>query len=232
MQDSFDFTTIVFLLLAAFVAWRLYSVLGMRTGNERDLKNAFRPMPPSTDTVVQIPPKPDAAAKTAEPTPSLDRWKGIAEPQSPLAAALDAIAALDGGFDARAFLAGARSAYEMIVIAFAAGDRKALKNLLSRDVFDGFSAAITEREQRGEKVSTTFVSIDRAEIADAQLRDAMAHLTIRFAAKLITSTTDASGKLIDGASDKIVDITDVWTFAREAGSRDPNWRLVATEAGH
>ncbi len=234
MQDSFDFATIIFLGLAAFVIWRLYSVLGMRTGHEGSPRDMPRPArSPSESNVVPIP---GARAPVEEPEivmgqPDPDRWKGYAEPGGPVANALDAIAAADGGFDARGFTEGAKSAYEMIVSAFAAGDRKMLRDLLAKDVFEGFSAAIGDREKRGETMSTTFVSLDKAEIADAQLRGSSAQVTIRFVSKLITATRDGSGAVVDGSADKVVDVVDVWTFAREAGSRDPNWKLVATEAG-
>jgi predicted lipid-binding transport protein (Tim44 family) len=119
----------------------------------------------------------------------------------------------------------------MIVTAFANGDRKTLKDLLSRDVYDGFERAIVERERRGEKVETTFVSIDRADIAAVEVRGTSAQITVRFLSKLITATRDAAGAVVDGSPDVVVDVTDVWTFARTLGSRDPNWQLVATEAG-
>ncbi|PSC04799.1 calcium-binding protein [Alsobacter soli] len=235
MQDSFDLTTIIFLALAVFVIWRLRSVLGTRTGAERP-PMVRRPQPqapaPANDSnVVRL----DRAADQPQPAtgqPDPDRWKGFAEEGTPLAASFDAIAAADGGFDPRQFREGAKGAYEMIVTAFAQGDRRALKDLLSKDVYEGFVNAIAEREKRGEKVETTFVSIDKAELADAQLRGKSAQITVRFLSKLITATRDRAGTVIDGDSAKVVDVTDVWTFARETGSRDPNWKLVATEAGH
>jgi predicted lipid-binding transport protein (Tim44 family) len=122
-------------------------------------------------------------------------------------------------------------AYEMIVTAFAQGDRKTLKGLLSRDVYDGFERAIADREKRGEKAETTFVSIDKAEIENVEVKGRIAQVTIRFLSKLITATRAADGTVIDGSPETVVDVTDVWTFARPLGTRDPNWQLVATEAG-
>ncbi|GGH33686.1 calcium-binding protein [Alsobacter metallidurans] len=235
MQDSFDLTTIIFLALAVFVIWRLRSVLGTRTGNERPpvMRRAPQaPSPANDSNVVRLDRGPEEAAAPPMGQHDPDRWQGYAEDATPLAAGFDAIAAADGGFDPRVFREGAKSAYEMIVTAFASGDRKSLKDLLSKDVYEGFVSAITEREKRGEKVETTFVSIDKAEYVDAQLRGRTAQVTVRFVSKLITATKDQTGAVIDGDSTKVVDVTDVWTFAREAGSRDPNWKLVATEAGH
>src|SRR5262249_20071998 len=153
------------------------------------------------------------------------------EQGSPVAAGLDAILAEDASFDAKHFLAGARAAYEMIVTAYAEGDRRTLKNLLSREVYDGFENAIREREGRGETTETRFASIDRADITGAELRGKTAHITVRFVSQLVSVTHDRSGGVIEGSPEKVTEVTDVWTFARDISSRDPNWKLVATEAG-
>src|SRR6202035_1822513 len=121
--------------------------------------------------------------------------------------------------------------YEMILTTFAEGDRRQLRTLLSREVFDGFDAAITEREGKGETAETRFVSIDGSTITAAELRNRTAQITLRFLSKLVSSTRDRNGTVIDGSADKVTDVTDVWTFARDVTSRDPNWKLVATEAG-
>jgi predicted lipid-binding transport protein (Tim44 family) len=186
-------------------------------------------------------PVPESPAETGtilnhpahEPDPELvkPRWAGIAEPDSNVAQGLSAIAAVDPAFDGKEFLEGARGAYEMIVTAFARGDRTMLRDLLSRDVFEGFAAAIADREKRGETVDTTFVSIDKATIEEAELRGKSAQITVRFQSKLISATRDREGIIIDGAADKVVDVTDIWTFARDTSQRDPNWKLIATESG-
>jgi predicted lipid-binding transport protein (Tim44 family) len=119
----------------------------------------------------------------------------------------------------------------MIVLAYAEGDRRTLKNLLSREVYEGFEAAIRERESKGETVESRFVSIDRSDIAGVELRGRTAQITVRFVSQLVSVTRDKSGSVIDGNPDKVTDVTDVWTFARDLSSRDPNWKLVATEAG-
>ena len=241
-KDVFDIYTIIFLALAVFIFLRLRSVLGQRTGRERppyDPYAAREPARPATEKVVALPNRaPDATAKPSEPAlaaaeavPAGERWKGIAAAGSPVAAGLDAIVAADPSFDAKHFLAGARAAYEMIVNAYAEGDRRSLKNLLSREVYDGFDAAIAEREKRGETVESHFVSIDKAEISAAELRARVMQITVRFVSQLVSVTRDKEGKAIDGSADKVTDVTDVWTFAHDVSSRDPNWKLVATEAG-
>jgi predicted lipid-binding transport protein (Tim44 family) len=238
MQDSFDVTTIIFLALAVFVIWRLRSVLGQKTGHEQPPADPFRREPPpgprgpmrpaEADNVVRLP-----GAQTTRSTisDSPDRWKGIAAPGTPVAAGLDEIARHEPSFDAATFVGGAKMAYEMIVTAFANGDRKTLQDLLSKEVYEGFEQAITERERRGERAETTFVSIDKAEITAVDVRNRVAQVTVRFASQLITATRDVAGKVVDGNPETVADVTDVWTFARTLGSRDPNWPLVATEAG-
>jgi predicted lipid-binding transport protein (Tim44 family) len=230
MQDSFDLSIIVFLVLAVFVGWRLYSVLGTRTGRDESSPGS---QPRPLLKVVQTTPNPDVEQQeAAEPTDDPNRWKGIAEQDSPLAETLDSLVGAEPDFEVRRFITGARAAYEAIVVAFASGDRSTLRDLLSRDVFESFVGAIADREKRGETVETTFVGIEKAYVKDAQLRGKTAQITVHFLSKLITATRDAAGTIKDGAVDKVVDVTDVWTFAREVGSRDPVWKLIATEAAH
>jgi predicted lipid-binding transport protein (Tim44 family) len=226
-----DIYTIIFLALAVFIFLRLRNVLGQRTGNERP------PYDRPARNVVQgaqdnnVVPMPGAVidqaplAPTADVIPPTDRWKGLAEPGTPLALGLDAIAAQDSSFDPRHFLSGARSAYEMIVLAFANGDRRALRDLLSSEVYESFETVIKDRETR-------FVSVDKAELVNAETRDRAAQLTVRFVSQMVSVTRDKAGTIVDGNPDKVTDITDVWTFARDTTSRDPNWKLVGTGSAH
>ena len=237
MQDVFDIYTIIFLALAVFIFLRLRSVLGQRTGRERppyDPYSAREPARPAPEKVVALPNRTAEAVapKPAEPPVAPgERWKGLAEPGSALASGLDAIAAADPSFDPKHFVTGARTAYEMIVTAYAEGDRRTLKSLLAREVYDGFDAAISEREKRGETVENRFVSVDESDITAAEMRGKAAQLTVKFQSKLVSATRDKNGNVIDGNAERVTDVTDVWTFARDSSSRDPNWKLVATEAG-
>jgi predicted lipid-binding transport protein (Tim44 family) len=236
MQDVFDFWWIIYATIAVVIFVKLRSVLGQRTGRERppyDPYSARDTVRPSTnDNVVALPGRAvEPAPKPADAAVPADRWSGIAEPDSAVATGFDAIAREDKSFDAKHFIAGARAAYEMIVTAYAEGDRRTLKNLLSRDVYDGFEAAIREREAKGETAESRFVSIDKSDITDAELRGRTAQITIRFVSQLVSVTRDREGAVIEGSPEKVTDVTDVWTFARDLSSRDPNWKLVATEAG-
>jgi predicted lipid-binding transport protein (Tim44 family) len=228
-----DIYTIIFLALAVFIFLRLRSVLGQRTGSERPPYDRAAPNVVQRTQDNNVVPMPGAVIDQAPLAPSADvapadRWKGLAEPGTPLAAGLDAIAAQDSSFDPRHFLSGARGAYEMIVLAFANGDRRALKDLLSSEVYESFEAVIKDREKHEQKTETRFVSIDKAELVSAEARDRAAQLTVRFVSQMISVTRDKTGAIVDGNPDKVADITDVWTFARDTSSRDPNWKLVGT----
>lgn len=237
MQDNFDVLTLIFLGLAIFVIVKLRSVLGTRTGAERPPFNplepsAPKPAPNGRENGNVVPLNPAAAARLDQPEPDpADLVAAMTGVDAEAKAGLVEIIRADRGFAPAEFVSGAKAAYEMIVLAFASGDRRMLKDLLSKEVFDGFVAAITQREKRGETVETRFVSIDRAEISEAALKAKTAHVTVRFVSKLITATRDQAGAIIDGSPEKVTDVTDIWTFARDIGSRDPNWRLVATESG-
>ena len=189
-RDVFDIYTIIFLALAVFIFLRLRSVLGQRTGRERppyDPYSARDAVRGSNDNVVALPGRGGEAPPTpATPVDPQERWKGIAEPGTALATGLDAIVKRDPSFDLKHFVAGGRQAYEMIVTAYAEGDRRTLKNLLSRDVYEGFEQAIRERETRGETSETRFVSIDKSDITGAELRgtDRACHRAVRVAARL------------------------------------------------
>jgi predicted lipid-binding transport protein (Tim44 family) len=159
------------------------------------------------------------------------RWKGIAEPGSSVAGGFDAIARKDKSFDANHFLSGAQTAYEMIVLAYAQGDRRTLRKLLSREVYEGFEVTIRERESKGETVESRFVTIEKPDITAVELRNRIAQITVLFVSQIISVTRDKTGTVIDGDPEKVTDVTDIWTFARNLPSRDPNWKLVATEAG-
>jgi predicted lipid-binding transport protein (Tim44 family) len=240
MDGFVDIYTIIFLVLAVVIFLRLRNVLGRRTGSERPPFDPFarREAPPrpsaGDDKVISLPqrrgPEGPEPAAGGIATATEERIKTLAPEGTSLNAALRAIAGADRSFDPDSFLNGAKAAYEMIVTAFAEGDRKSLKNLLSKEVYDGFVSAIAQREGRGETIEFRFVGIDKAEITDAALKSNTAQVTVRFHSKLISATHDKSGAVIDGDPVHVGDVTDIWTFARDVNSRDPNWKLVATES--
>ena len=221
------FDIILLGLLAGFIAFRLYSVLGRRTGHERTREEQLRlpdgaepnPKPATTkDNVVTLPERPaQAGAGSAGATP--------------LSRALTDIKLADRTFDNERFLSGARAAYEMIVTSFARGERDVLRPLLSEDVFDTFERAIKSREARNVRVDFTFLKLKSARISGAEMKGRTAEVTVTFESEVMMAGYDPSGALVEGDAKTPHSVTDIWTFARDTSSRDPNWALVATASG-
>ena len=242
MNEIFDTYNIIFLALAVFILFRLKSVLGKRTGNERPPFDPYSRREENgsrdevggrkTDNVIPMPGQESAhETRVQEREETGDVVIDKVAPQgTALNQALKQILSVDRSFEPQEFLQGARAAYEMIIMAFAEGDRKSLKQLLSKEVFDGFVAAIDDREARGETVESTFVGIDKSEIVEAALKDGVAQVTVKVQSQLISATRDKDGEVVDGDPNKVTEVVDIWTFARDTNSRDPNWKLVATES--
>ncbi len=213
---------IVFAALAAFLVLRLRSVLGRRTGNERPPRDVFGTKP-----------SPDQANDTVVALPSRVRAEPAAEDvdqADPLAVGLAQIRGIDSAFDPDGFAAGARGAFEMIVASFSAGDRDTLRPLLSDEVFENFNQAITDRAEHKHSLETTLVGIRTAEIIEASMDGRVAFLTVKFVSEQINVTRDEEGEVIDGDASHVATVTDIWTFARNTRSRNPNWTLVATDS--
>ncbi|MGE0501190.1 MAG: Tim44/TimA family putative adaptor protein [Rhizobiaceae bacterium] len=232
-MEFFDFGTIFFLVAAVVIFLQLRNVLGRRTGNERQpfdpysaARNREKDATKPTENVVSLPKK----RGSPEPETVYVAIDAFAKPGTDINKGLRAIRDADPSFEPKAFVEGAKMAYEMIVMAYADGDRKTLKNLLSREVYDGFVSAIADRENRSEKIQSSFVGIDKADIVSAEMKAGEAHVTLRIVSELISATRDGAGTVIDGDPETVAEVKDVWTFARDTRSKDPNWKLVATEA--
>jgi len=243
MDGRIDVITLLFLIVAVVVILKLRNVLGRRTGDEearyerqaRAQQEARERAAAAKGKVVTLPRREREAATVAgqEQVTTADaetRVRNFAGGNTFLEQALLLIARADASFDPEQFLRGAKQAYEMIVTAFAEGNRKLLKDLLSREVFDSFATAIADRESRSEQIDQSFVGINKAELVEAELKGTTAHVTVKFVSQLISATRDAAGQVISGDPQRIREVTDIWTFAREVTSRNPNWKLVATQA--
>jgi len=225
-----------FAIVAAFLGWRLYSVLGRRTGHEKpfDPFRSKEPEAPATlperDGNVRRLPEPAARPERVD----RDRRKleaAIASVAGDVRRGLDDIRSADGKFDPIDFIAGARVAFEMIVGAFSQGDAKALRPLLNDQVYGNFAGAIEERIRNKQRLDTTLVGILSADIVGAELaKGEEARVTVKFVSQQINVTKDQEGRIVDGDPSEVANITDIWTFARPVKSRDPNWVLVATES--
>ena len=229
-MGSNDFITLFFLVAAVLIFLQLRNVLGRRTGNE---KPPFDPY--TARDAVKAPASNDGKVVTLPRREISDEERfseidAVAKQGTPLNASLREMLKVDPSFKPAEFLNGARMAYEMIVMAFADGDRKTLKNLLSKEVYEGFDAAISEREAKGEVVKSTFVGIDKAELTHASVKGPEEQVTVRIVCQLISATFDKDGAIVDGDQENVAEVTDIWTFARDSRSRDPNWKLVATES--
>jgi predicted lipid-binding transport protein (Tim44 family) len=216
MPNPQFFGIILIAMVAGVILFRLYTVLGRRTGNEREANDRFQRIggepAKKPDNVVPLP--------TAQRPPD--------EASDPVKRGLIDIKLADRTFETDHFIAGAKQAYEMIVTAFARGDRDALRKLLADDVYHAFEHAISDREAKKRKTEFTFVGFKDAKIAQAALKDGTAEITMSFSAQFLSATRDESGAVVEGDPKDVREVTDVWTFARDTTSRDPNWMLVAT----
>jgi len=221
MANSQLLDIFVIAMVAGVILFRLYTVLGRRTGHERPPQENYRL---SGNPPVQ----PPAAEDNVIALPGVKRPETAGEASDPLARALLDIKLADRNFETEHFLSGARSAYEMIVTAFAKGDRATLKPLLSNEVYAAFEGAIGAREAARQTTAFTFVGFKDAKIAQAALKARIAEVTVAFGVQFISATSDATGTVIEGDAKSVRDVTDVWTFSRDTKARDPNWTLVAT----
>ena len=253
MNGEINLLTLVSLIIAIVAIVKLRSVLGRRTSDDearidkrqRELNEIQRQSAASgSDKVVALPKREPrekdveaeqpqtAATAVAE---AEDRIRTFSGSNAALADDLLKVSKLDPDFDPDSFMKGAKIAYEMIVTAFAEGNKRTLRDLLAPDVFESFSRAITEREGRGEQIDQSFVGINKADLLEAELNSKKSALmTVRFQSQIISATRDRAGKVIDGDDQRVKDVTDIWTFARDISSkdalRDLNWKLVATQA--
>ena len=226
MGEGFQFIDIIlFAMIAAFLILRLRSVLGRRQDNGGPPSNPFSResrQGPQDDNVVQLPDQSEPLDPDAEPEER--------EPATPLEAGFTQIRIADPAFDHEEFLVGARTAFEFIIQAFAEGDTETLENLLNDEVYQNFLSAIRSREAANETLENTLVRIRTADAIEAYMDGAVAFVTMKIVSEQVNVTRDAAGEVASGDPGHITEITDIWTFARDTNSRDPNWELVATRS--
>ena len=244
MQGSnFDLLTIISLVVAVLAIIKLRSVLGRRTDDDEAridrqmrAREAQQRAAAAGEKVVTLPgrdraPPPPVEREEPDQEEAAAKVGEYAAGNAPLRNGLMEIFRADNSFDPDMFLTGAKQAYEMIVTAFAEGNRRMLKDLLSSDVYEGFADAISERERDGYQVDQSFVGINSAKLIEADVRDGRnAQVTVKFVSQLISATRDKAGEVVSGDPQKIQEVTDIWTFSRDLRSRDPNWKLIGTQA--
>ncbi|HVO01216.1 MAG TPA: Tim44/TimA family putative adaptor protein [Candidatus Cybelea sp.] len=247
-----DLDLIIFAVLAVFLGWKLYSVLGRRTGNERSIDPFATPPKPGSgpaqapsqgggngakpaDASVRPVPRPEGPANDDRPVLPREQRQleaVIAQAPEPVKKGLEAIKAADPEFDSVAFLAGAKIAFDMILNAFAAGDANGLKPLLAPEVLQHFTSAINERQKRSLTLKTTLVGIVGQEVLEAEMKGPDARIKVKFVSQQVNVTQDSEGRIVEGHPNEVATITDIWTFSRPVTARDPNWLLIATESPH
>jgi predicted lipid-binding transport protein (Tim44 family) len=222
-SGGFPIDLILFGMIAAFLVLRLRSVLGKRTGFEQQTPPPFQPpvgRPAAAAPIIE------GRAESAPPPAS----QNVPPAGSPVEQVLARMREIDRSFDPARFLAGADQAFRMIVAAFAAGDRVALRSLLADDTYRAFEDAISAREKAGEVQFSEIRSIEQLAIEDAELRGSVGTVTTRIVSDQISYTKDRNGRPVAG-TDAVTEITDLWTFERDLSQRDPTWRLVAARSG-
>ena len=218
LSGGFPIDIILFGMIAAFLVLRLRGILGRRTGYERPAQPVAPRDAASAPAMAPAPPASPAGA--GGPLP---------EPDSVLGQTLARMTAIDRGFDARGFLDGAEKAFQIIVRAFAAGDRGQLRSLLGGETWQAFDAAIAEREKAHQTQVSDIRSIHALSIEAAELRGTTAAITVRIVSDQVNMTHGASGQVVVG-TDAVTEITDLWTFERDLSSSDPVWHLTAARS--
>lgn len=210
------FYVVLLAMVAGFLAMRLYSVLGKRTGQEPPLVRAEERLAPV--------PMPRAVEPVAEA-----RAAAASNIDDGAATGLRAIVAADPKFDVPQFLDGAQAAYRMVLEAFWKADETALGHLVEPDVLDAFKAAIAQRATAGHTLDNRLVGIEKAAIVDAGVDNKVGRIVVRFDADIAAVTRDADGTVVAGSTSDAVETHDIWTFTRALKSGDPNWKLAETD---
>ena len=214
------YVIVILAMIAGFLALRLYSVLGKRTGHEQE--PALRPAEERAKVTV-LQPRPMAEVGGD----SVRLAEGLIAPGAENG--VRALIGADRSFDVPQFVDGARSAYKMVLEAFWRGDRQELEWLCDADVLASFEAAIAAREAEGQVLDNRLVRIEKVQIVDAGVNGRTAEVALRFEADISAVTRDRDGNVIAGSLTDAVGTRDIWTFSRDIRSADPNWKLSETD---
>ena len=225
------FDIILFVMIAVFLILRLRGVLGRRDGHQGDFSDIFKQASKKEKQEDSEENNDENVIALENVTADINDQPEVEPvPQTPLQTQLNSIVSADKDFDAEEFISGAHIAFEYILGAYAGGDSKALKPLLSIDVFDNFDLSIREREEAGQTMEETLIGISKAELVEVEMEGTVAQLTVKFVSDQVHALSDRDGNVVDGDPDKIVSVTDFWTFSRDTRSNDPNWLLAATRS--
>jgi predicted lipid-binding transport protein (Tim44 family) len=232
MGNTIPWDIIILAAIAVFCVVRLRNALGKRTGHDEPPKFDPFKQEKGNDKVVHLPKRTQGGSETLDIEDVVPDMESTEESEKTgsIIPGLRAVKQADRDFDEKQFAAGASAAFEMIIGAFAKGDVETLRPLLANDVYEDFSGAVKSREEQNHKHETTLIGIETAEIIEAELQGRTAFVTIKFVSEQVNVTRDAAGETVEGDPNHVTRITDIWTFARNTSSRDPNWALVATRS--
>jgi len=206
--------------IAIFLIIRLRNTLGTRDGFEKPPAE-LRPTPAS------MPARPDLSVIEGGIDHDIADYVDI---KSDSGKALAQMKRVEPTFTVHDFLSGAKSAYEMLLTAFENGDRETLRQYLSDEVYASFSKVIETREAEGLKIDATIIGVTEVKLMNAAYDAATreGEIAVRFGSELTSVVRNAKGEIVEGNPHEVIRQKDIWTFAREMGSEDPNWKLVAT----
>lgn len=205
--------------IAIFLILRLKNVLGTRDGFEGPAGK--KP---------EISRKQSRDFEVIEGGPDFDITDHVEE-GSPAAKALAEMKRIEPSFNVTEFLAGARSAYEMIVMGYERGNLDDIRPFLAEDIYESFVDGVSAREDQGLSIDSDFVGVRELKLVDARFDDQTreAELSIRFVGELTSVVRNSAGEVVEGSKNEVKRQKDTWSFMRKMGSDDPNWLLVSTD---
>ncbi|MBL12139.1 MAG: hypothetical protein CFH08_01016 [Alphaproteobacteria bacterium MarineAlpha3_Bin7] len=222
MGDYGFIDIVLFAMIAAFLILRLRSVLGKhRNSGEGKSNLGLHTLTQSHKTDKQ-PAEGDSKEESKIESQNSEKDNDGVD--------LTEIQGAIPGFEKGEFLAGVRAAFEIIVNSFSSGDKEKLAGLLSDEVFNNFSSAITDRERQGHVSESSLIRIIDTVLLEANISDGSVLLTVKILSEQINATKGEEGEVVDGNPDLVLEVADIWTFSKEIESPDPNWRLVATRS--
>ena len=211
MGNPFDPFNLILFLIAVVGFIRLRMILGRRTGNEDPLRQNKYASRVSADIESLTKPKEKKSLKTKE----------------------DILLFLRSeipGFSSESFVDGASNAYEMILKNYADGNLKTIKNIISKDVYDGFNEAIKERKNKNKRLVNELIAFDKSDIIDAKIERKNVLLTVEFYSRIITYVLDENDQFIEGSKDNPISVIDQWTFKKALKDKSPSWQLISTQS--
>lgn len=209
---------LLFAVLSGYLFYRLWSVLGTRTGQE---KQRHWPRPETLeDNVIILPQK---------NSPQQSNHEAVSDAPEPFVKQLKVIQKSINDFTLERFERGACNAFRAVVQAFAQGNIERLEQLVAPKVLKSFQTAIKARAKHKETVDINIKEVD-VEIEEINLTKSIAQILVRFTSDQVVITMDKAGEIIDNANKITNRMIDRWTFEKNLNNKDLVWLLVKTES--